>query len=141
MIFVKQPQPSSCCGQACVAMIAGITLDDSMKIFGTKGGTYAKNVIFALQELNVPCGDKLIRISKHKNKSDFCIVLVHAKEDEKYLHWVVFENGTYHDPALGISSDVNGAYYNPLTDEWWEYDIERYETSFIPVFRGGDAAC
>lgn len=134
MTFVKQPQPSSCCGQSCVAMIAGISLDDSIKIFGTKGGTYAKNVISALRELDILCGDKLIRISKSKKKSDFCIVLVHASGDDKYLHWVVYANGIYHDPALGQGTDVNGAYYNPLTNEWWEYDIERYETSFIPIY-------
>ena len=116
-------------------MIAGVSIDESVKAFGTKGCTNTPDVISALRKLNIPCGEKLIRIGKTQ-KSSLCMVTLHARKDKKYLHWVVYENGLYYDPASGIGKDINGPLLNPLTNLWHTYDIERYETSFLPIFAG-----
>ena len=49
MRLVRQPEDSSLCGQACVATLAGITLDESIEIFGTKGKTYGTHLVAALR--------------------------------------------------------------------------------------------
>ena len=134
MTFIEQPIPSNCCGQACVAMIANVTIAESIKAFGKKGGTYSKDVISALQALGIKCDDKLVRISKSNPKSDYCMVTVLSKSSKKYKHWVVFKDGVYYDPALGISEDLNEAHYNPNKDGWWKHDYERHEASFLPIY-------
>jgi len=131
--FVKQPEPSNLCGQSCVAMIAGITLDESIKVFGKRSGTYTKDVITALQKLNISCGDKLIRISKTQKKSDFCMVVVRAKKFKRYDHWVVFKDGQYYDPAIGIANDLNGDFHDPIAYKLQWYEFERHETSYLPI--------
>ncbi|MHC4702439.1 MAG: hypothetical protein ACYTFQ_17890 [Planctomycetota bacterium] len=55
--FVRQPEGSNQCGQACVATICGITLDESLMIFRCKGCTTTKRVVTALRQMGVECGD------------------------------------------------------------------------------------
>jgi len=133
MIFVKQPHPSNCCGQACVAMLAGISLEESISVFGKRGGTSTKDVVFALRKLNIPCDDKLTRINKHP-KSDICIVVFRSKSDKRFSHWTVFNKGFYYNPAMGIGTSINEPHNNPFTDEWFAYEIEVHETSFLPIY-------
>jgi len=49
MELVRQPFASNQCGQACVATICGITLEESLMIFRCKGQTRTKQVIAALR--------------------------------------------------------------------------------------------
>lgn len=118
MKLVRQPENSSLCGQACVATIAGVSLEESIQAFrGTKGGTRTKQVIDALNKLGVKCGDKLVRI-KGNNKPLCCIVKQHF-DDTKVTHWVVYYHGRYLDPDIGIYRD---------------YVKGMRETSFLPIF-------
>ena len=135
--LVKQPVNSRCCGQACVAMLAGVTLNESVRIFGKRSTTTTKDVVAALRKLGIQCGDRAVRLGKGVWKSGRCMVVVHAKGDKKYLHWVVYGDGRYYDPAAGIAPGLNEPHYDPHTDEYREYEIERYETSYLPVYRGG----
>jgi len=67
MKLVRQPEGSSLCGQACVATIAGVSLEESIRAFdGTRGGTRTKQVINALRKFGIACGDKLLRITKKR---------------------------------------------------------------------------
>lgn len=120
MIHLQQPEKSSLCGQACVAMIAGITLDESIKVFRTKGGTRTSDVYRALTTLGIKCGDKLVRLKDGIQKPNICIVKLHFS-DTKNTHWTVWNHNHFYDPGL-------------------EFPIEEYpkhlvrETSFLPIF-------
>ena len=117
MKLVRQPEKSNCCGQACVAMLAGITLEESMDVFGTRGTTSTKDVVNALRELGISCGNELVRIKK-KEKAPTCMVVLHFA-DVKFTHWAVYHHGLYFDPACGILA---------------EYQEGIRETSFLPVY-------
>jgi len=116
--LVTQPQNSNLCGQACVATIAGKSIEDSIKAFGGKSGkTRTRDVVYALHTLGVECGDKLTRISKKTGKTNCCIVKLHF-DNTKNTHWTVFYNGLFYDPALGILKD---------------YSEGTRQTSFLPI--------
>jgi len=123
MKLVRQPKGSSLCGQACVATIAGVSLEESIMAFGgTRGGTSTKQVVDALRKLGVACGDNLVRLSKKSLKTPTCIVKLHF-DGYKFTHWTVYHKGKgYMDPDFG-----------PVK----EYPSGVRETSYLPVYLEG----
>jgi len=119
MNLLQQPRDSSLCGQTCVAMLADITLEESIKVFSTKGGTRTRDVVKALTSLGIKCGDKLIRLSTGVKKPDLCIVKLHFTDD-KNTHWTVWNNGWFYDPGCRFTMR--------------EYPEFVRETSFLPIF-------
>ena len=114
--LIRQPEDSNLCGQTCVAMIAGISLNESIKLFNSRGTTTTKNVYEALQKKEISCSDKAIRI-KNNNKPKFCIVKIHYT-GFKNLHWCIWNNNKYYDPVRGIRKKL---------------DVFERETSFIKI--------
>lgn len=114
--LIKQPEDSNLCGQACIAMIAGISLNESIELFNSKGATNTKKLYYALQKRGVSCNDKAIRI-KNNNKPKLCIVKIHYT-GYKNLHWCIWNDNKYYDPARGIRKKL---------------DTFERETSFIKI--------
>jgi len=114
--LIKQPDNSNLCGQACVAMIAGISLKESIKLFDSKGKTNTKKVYYALQKKGISCSNKAVRI-KNNNKPKLCMVTIHYT-GYKNRHWCVWNNNKYYDPARGIKMKL---------------DTFERETSFIKI--------
>lgn len=114
--LIRQPDNSNLCGQACVAMIAGISLDESIKLFNSKGKTRTKQLYHALKKRRISCDEKAIRI-KNNNKPEFCIVIIHYT-GYKYTHWCIWNDNKYYDPARGVRTKLD--------------KFER-ETSFIKI--------
>jgi hypothetical protein len=99
---MQQPEGSSLCGQTCVAMIAGVTLEESIAAFGGKrGATRTKDLVNALRKLGINCGDPPLVKIKYQCYPDTCIVKLHIDHPDlkKSTHWVVWHNGKYYDPS------------------------------------------
>jgi hypothetical protein len=101
--LVYQPEGSNQCGQACVATVCGITLDESLLLFRCKGCTTTKRVVTALRQMGVECGDRLVRGFPEKGSA----ILKFAHHDG-HTHWVVWHLKNYYDPADGISQHPAG---------------------------------
>jgi hypothetical protein len=97
--WMQQPEGSSLCGQTCVAMLAGVTLEESIKSFGGKrGGTRTKELVNAIRKLGINCGDPpLVRING-QCYPDTCIVKLHF-DDQTHTHWTLWHNGQFYDPS------------------------------------------
>ena len=114
--LIKQPEGSNLCGQVCVAMIAGISLEESIKLFNSRGKTGTKTLHHALQKIGISCSDKAVRI-KNNNKPKLCIVTIHYSR-YKNKHFCIWNNNKYYDPSRGIRAKLD--------------KFER-ETSFIKI--------
>jgi hypothetical protein len=127
--WMQQPPGSSLCGQTCVAMIAGITLDESIESFGGKrGGTRTKELVAALRKLGINCGDPpLVRING-QCYPDTCIVKLHINHEDykKSTHWVIWHEGRYYDPSL-IGQYTLNCYKG-------KYPEGIRPTSYLPIF-------
>lgn len=118
---IRQPSGSNLCGQASVAMIAGITLEKSIAVFGKRSCTTTKDVIRALRALGISCGNGLVRLKKGEQKSSVCMVVLHFEgAPRSHGHWSVFYDGIYYDPASGVGDT---------------YSKEVRETSYLPIER------
>lgn len=109
MNLVKQPPKSNCCGQACVATIAGISLDEAIALFGKRGKTRASDVREALRKRGFDPYGRLVRMCKTSpwisRVWDSATLVVKFKEG-KFGHWVVRHKGKFYDPACGVFRDV-----------------------------------
>ncbi|WP_242850105.1 hypothetical protein [Clostridium polynesiense] len=100
-------QPTfSTCGQACIAMITGKTIEEVIKDMKTDGPTSIGQLIEILDYYNIKHAEKNVRISK-KNpiSSEYSILTVHTNGG--YTHWVLYYNGKYYDPEFGL---IEGKY-------------------------------
>ncbi|GAG32918.1 unnamed protein product, partial [marine sediment metagenome] len=93
---VKQPEDSNLCGQACVATLAGVGLEESIRVFGTRGKTTTRQIRQALLHLEVDCGERLVR-----GFPDGPAILKWTWPNG-HSHWCVWMNNKYYDPCAGV---------------------------------------
>lgn len=111
MEIIMQPTPETC-GQACIAMIAGKTVEEVIKDMKTSGPTSIGQLIEALDFYGIKHAERNTRISK-KNPVpyEFSILTVHTNNG--YTHWTLLYDGKYYDPEFGL---VEGEYtYGRIT--------------------------
>ena len=127
MKVIPQPEPSNVCGQACVAMIANISLDDSIKLFRSKSATRTKQVARVLQKLAFQCEDKLKRITK-----DFILPIAGiylfklTYNNKKGSHWTIWngKENCWYDP--GRPNKLHRDYH-------WIHKETMYPTSYLQI--------
>lgn len=103
MELVKQPPGSNLCGQACVAMILGTTLPTVIGLMHKRGKTTARDLKNILTKMGyVVDPNKCIMGTPSGPALAICKVHLLGKK----LHWVVFKDGDYYDPAGWISTKI-----------------------------------
>ena len=100
--YVKQPG-NGLCGQTCLAMLAGISVDEVIKI--TKSTKWQASISKVLETLDYFgfLYEKPVYTYGKKIKLPRCC-LINARGSEKNHLLVCFE-GSFYDPAAGVSSD------------------------------------
>lgn len=97
--LVMQNTPQTC-GQACIAMLAGVPIEEAIAVMHTAGPTSIGQLVKALDHYGIGHGEKNTRYSK-KNPElpKMAVLTVHMPE---YNHWVVYHEGQYFDPEFGL---------------------------------------
>lgn len=96
---VYQPDGSNCCGQACVAMVAGVSLDEAKRAVGKSGTTCGPDLVRGLRNLGASCADKVERLKDYIDVlAGLAIVKVHYPNSKK-RHWIVIDRSRVYDPA------------------------------------------
>lgn len=103
MRLVRQPVGSSLCGQCCVAMAAGVSLDRACEVVGHRHGTYTRELVTALRALGVATGDKLKRIRRTAPllpcRAVVSIVRYGDTGRRAQAHWMLTWDGEVLDPG------------------------------------------
>jgi hypothetical protein len=107
LTMVFQPDSTGMCGEACVAMAAGVTLDEAVRAVGSsvlrQPGTDDRDLIRGLRKLGVKLGPYTNyedRKSRIVQMPDFAIMSV-VDDKTKWGHWVVVKDGVVYDPGIG----------------------------------------
>jgi len=104
MQLVTQPPGSTLCGQACVAMVAGVTLKASCKAFGHNCATTLFAVRRSLKKLGYQSAEKCQAFGKDPGRlpATCLLMLTYAQAFGGLGHWVVYHAGQVYDPAGAI---------------------------------------
>lgn len=97
---LKQPPRSRLCGQTCVAMLAGISLAESVKIFGHRHGTKVTDLHQALKTLHIHSDSVLRIVQDGQAMPQTFIAQVKSANRKRGWHWVLVHDGCLYDPAF-----------------------------------------
>ena len=99
--YIQQPKNSRLCGQSCVAMASGLTLEQAIELFGHRHGTTTKDLVRVLRENEVPCDSRLrvIRRNIIPARSILKVQFDVPGRKTPAWHWVLAWDGEIHDPA------------------------------------------
>ena len=101
MIPIKQPTDRTC-GQTCVAMFAGVSVDEAIRVCGTRGGTHSRHLRRGLRALGIACADRAVR-PQHFDGLCLAAVVKLRRAGSRWGHYIVWWNGLYYDPGHGRS--------------------------------------
>lgn len=100
MELILQPTFETC-GQACIAMITGKSIDEVIKDMKTSGPTSIGQLIEILDFYGVKHAEKNTRISK-KNPIPYKYSILTVHTDKGYTHWTLLFDNKYYDPEFGL---------------------------------------
>ena len=103
--LVTQPW-DGLCGQSCIAMIAGTTLDEASDIMKCREWqANMSKMIATLEYLGIRHADKIVyTLGKEAELPKCCIIM---EKMGRYSHYLVGFEGKYYDPNLGILKEFD----------------------------------
>lgn len=96
--YIKQPT-EYLCGQACVAMLAGVTVEEVVAVMKNDKGTGKKDIEKALNYYGICQAKNMTKADNSSVLPKVCILKVLLT---KYSHWVLYYDGKYYDPEFGL---------------------------------------
>ncbi len=120
--WIKQEPKSHNCGPIAVAVIAGVTLEESIKAIGKKGSTTTKQLAKGLRALGYDCPDRC----KKMPRPPLGIGQLKCSRRKSGWHWVVVDGDKIYD-------GVNG---RPDGTVMWDSCCKI--TSYLPVTKIAD---
>ncbi|MCT4562793.1 MAG: DUF1905 domain-containing protein [Maledivibacter sp.] len=102
---IIQPQ-AGMCGQTCVAMLAGVTVEEVINVMKAKiGQASISKVIETLDYYGISHSPKMVYMgTKIKKLPKCCIINARA---EKSSHLLLFYKGKYYDSSLGLLKEYD----------------------------------
>ena len=97
--YIKQP---TCylCGQSVVAMLAGVSVDEVIKVMANNKGTSTSEIRNALKWYGIKTATKArLKYTKETKLPECCILSVLMPG---YGHWSLYYKDKYYDPEFGV---------------------------------------
>ncbi len=100
MTHIYQPEDSPLCGQCCVAMAAGVSLEKAISVIGSStAGTSTAEVRDGLRALGIGCAERLRVVSRVRPiLPRRAIIACHIPRNGN-AHWMLTWDGEIYDPA------------------------------------------
>lgn len=108
--YIHEPTDLQC-GQAVIAMLCDVAVEDVIKITGTDRETDLKQMFKALDYYKVKYNRNRIAID---NKNQLPEIAFLSLETPRCWHWSLYFKGTFYDPEHGVMEDFpksNRKYY------------------------------
>ncbi len=100
------PQPTEyLCGQACVAMMAGVSVDEVIRVMNNDKASGKKDIERALAHYGIRQAKTMTKADNSTVLPPVCILKVLLP---RYSHWVLYVHGKYYDPEFGLTDALHG---------------------------------
>ena len=100
--YIQQPT-EYLCGQACVAMIANVSVEDVIRAINNDKATGKKDIERALAHYGIRQARSMTKADNHAPLPPVCILKVYLT---RYSHWVLYYHGKYYDPEFGLADEL-----------------------------------
>ena len=100
--YIKQPTGYQC-GQACVAMLAGVPVEEVVAVMQNDKGTGKKDIERALNHYGIKQAKTMTKADNASVLPRGCILKVLLPG---YGHWVLYYDGKYYDPEFGLTETL-----------------------------------
>lgn len=115
--YIKQPT-EYLCGQACVAMLAGVTVEEVVSVMQNDKGTGKKDIEKALNYYGIGQAKTMTKADNFSDLPKVCILKVLLP---KYSHWILYYDGKYYDPEFGLMEEL---YYKARIQSYLEIFVD-----------------
>lgn len=115
--YIKQPT-EYLCGQACVAMLAGVTVEEVVSVMQNDKGTGKKDIEKALNYYGIEQAKTMTKADNFSVLPKACILKVLLP---KYSHWILYYDGKYYDPEFGLMEEL---YHKARIQSYLEIFVE-----------------
>jgi hypothetical protein len=95
---IYQPKGSRLCGQTCLAMLAGTSIQAVIAAVGKRGSTNVTDLARGLRQLGFDSASALTLVQEDQTWPDIYIAQVKYPKKRNW-HWVLFANGALYDPC------------------------------------------
>ena len=102
--YIAQPT-EYLCGQACVAMIAGVSVDEVIRVMNNDKSTGKKDIEHALEHYGIQQARTMTKADNRTPLPPVCILKVLLPG---YSHWILYAHGKYYDPEFGLTDELYG---------------------------------
>ena len=100
--YIKQPI-EYLCGQACVAMIANVSVDEVIQVMNNDKSTGKKDIEKALDHYGIKQTKTMKKADNGTQLPPVCILKVLLPG---YSHWILYYHGKYYDPEFGLMDEL-----------------------------------
>ena len=100
--YIKQ-STEFLCGQACVAMLAGVTVEEVVSVMENDKGIGKKDIEKALNYYGIGQAKTMTKADNFSVLPKACILKVLLP---KYGHWILYYDGKYYDPEFGLMEEL-----------------------------------
>lgn len=100
--YIKQPT-DYLCGQTCVAMLAGVTVEEVVSVMENDKGTGKKDIEKALNYYGISQARTMTKADNSSVLPKVCILKVLLPQ---YGHWILYYDGKYYDPEFGVMEEL-----------------------------------
>lgn len=99
--YIKEPTPLQC-GQAVLAMLSGESVDEIIRLAGTKRETTLKDMFRVLDALGIKYEKERKEVPSKAELPKICIL---SLETPRCWHWSLYRGGIFYDPEHGVLDD------------------------------------
>ena len=107
---IFEPNPLAC-GQAAIAMAAGVDVGEVIDFLGTDRETALADMRKGLKHFGLKLSSERTQVTAAANLPDFALL---SLETPKCWHWSLYADGVFYDPEYGVLNDFppsNRRYY------------------------------
>lgn len=99
IVLVRQPPGSNLCGQACIATLCNVSLEQACNLAGTYGQTNTAHLKRVLRACSFPHGDRRVLGFPPDHVT---ALMFWRSADNREAHWMLWYNRKYYDPIAGV---------------------------------------
>lgn len=101
IVYIHEPTDLQC-GQAVLAMVTGIGVEEVCRRLGNDRETDLREMKSFFRENGIAISDRRVQVSDKAELPELCLL---SLETPRCWHWSLYHRGVFYDPEHGVMDD------------------------------------